>query len=60
MGGNVMKIKVYLHYENEDVFSRKELERIWKEDKKDRIFRDEYPSIDKWIEECFKEQEIEI
>lgn len=55
-----MKIKVYLHYENEDVFSRKELECIWKEDKKDRIFRDEYPSIDKWIEECFKEQEIEI
>ena len=55
-----MKIKVYLHYENEDVFSRKELKRIWEEDKKDRIFRDEYLSIDKWIEECFKEQEIEI
>ena len=40
--------------------AKAELERIWKEDKKDRIFRDEYLSIDKWIEECFKEQEIEI
>ena len=55
-----MKIKVYLCWENEDVFSRKELERIWEEDKENRIFRDEYPSIDKWIEEIFKEQEIEI
>lgn len=55
-----MKIKVYLHYENDDVFGRKELERIWEEDKKDRIFRDDYHSIDEWIEECFKEQEIEI
>ena len=60
MGGNAMKIKVYLHCENEDIFSRKELERIWEEDKKDRIFRDDYHSIDEWIEECFREQEIEI
>lgn len=55
-----MKIKVYLHCENDDVFSRKELEHIWEEDKKDRIFRDDYRSISEWIEECFKEQEIEI
>lgn len=55
-----MKIKVYLHCENEDIFSRKELECIWEEDKKDRIFRDDYRSISEWIEECFKEQEIEI